>query len=566
MNSKEYGACLRQMRVFIMGVMLVLYISPTVTFAQDDHNFEVAKNMDIFTAMYKNLDLMYVDTIEPSQVMTAGIAAMLRSLDPYTEYYPEEKTKDLKMMLTGKYAGIGSVVRYHRRLKRVVIDEPYYGMPAADAGLRKGDIIISIDDSIMTDKDVSYVSSHLRGDPGTSFMLEIEDPLTGEHRKMKITRKSIKLPAIPYYGMDDDNIAYINLGDFTEGSAKEMRRAYVELKKAGAKGLILDLRNNGGGSLQEAIDILSLWIPRGMTLVETRGKLTKVNRTYITRMEPVDTLMPIAVLVNGETASAAEITSGSIQDLDRGVVVGTRTYGKGLVQVPLELPYNTNMKVTTSKYYIPSGRCIQAIKYNHDGGGGYTERIPDSLTTVFHTVGGREVRDGGGIAPDIIAQSDTIPNIALYLDRVDTMEVMFDFIVEYIATHDSIAPASEFKLTDGEYEEFKDRVIASGFTYDNFSVKKYDELVKAAKQEGYYDDAKELFDSLRIKLNHDIARDLDRNREVIQEMIEHDIITAYHYEGGGLEASLKFDTQYAKAVSILKDREQYDKILMPDLE
>jgi DNA-directed RNA polymerase subunit beta len=317
--------------------------------------------------------------------------------------------------------------------------------------------------------------------------------------KFKITRKSIKMPTIPYYGMMADGVGYINLSDYTENSAKEMRRAFVDLKRQGAAKLLLDLRGNGGGSLQEAIDILNMWIPKDITLVETKGKLARANKAYKTRMEPTDTVMPIVVLVNGETASAAEITCGSLQDLDRGVVVGTRTYGKGLVQVPMELPYNTNMKLTTSKYYIPSGRCIQAVNYKHSGGG-YTERVPDSLTHVFRTKAGREVRDGGGIKPDIESKPDTLPNIAVYLDRIDTMEVMFDFVVDYIAKHQTIAPAEKFTLSDDDFEDFKQRVIKSGFTYDPVTEKKLDELVKLARFEGYYEDAKDEFDALKAKL------------------------------------------------------------------
>ena len=525
-----------------------------------NHNFEVAKNLDIFNNIYKNLDLMYVDTLNPGEVIGNGIDAMLRSLDPYTEYYPEEKTKELKMMLTGKYAGIGAVVRYHQRLKQVVIDEPYAGMPAAEAGLRKGDIILSIDDSTMTDKTVSYVSDHLRGDPGTSFMLRVRRPATGKTMKFKITRKNIKLPEMPYYGMLPDSVGYINLNSFTEGCAKDMRRAFIDLRKRGARKLVLDLRGNGGGSLSEAIDIVNMWVPKGLTLVETRGKLKRANREYKTRLEPVDTVMPIVVLVNRETASASEITSGSLQDLDRGVVMGTRTYGKGLVQVPMDLPYNGNLKMTTSKYYIPSGRCIQAINYKH-GSGGYTEHIPDSLTRVFHTRNGREVRDGGGIKPDVEVRPDTLPNIAVYLDRIDSAEVMFDYIVDYIHRHPSIAPAAEFRLSDADFEDFKQRVVRSGFTYDPVSRKKFDELVKMAKFEGYYDDAKAEFDSLKAKLKHNVAQDIGREKETIRQMIEQDIIAAYYYQAGAIEAGLKHDTQLKAALELLGDDAEYRKVL-----
>lgn len=527
-----------------------------------DHNLEVAKNLDIFNSIYKNLDLMYVDTINAGEVVGNGIKAMLGSLDPYTEYYPEEKTKELKMMFTGKYAGIGAIIRYHQKLKRVVVDEPYEGMPAAEVGLKKGDIILSIDDSLMTDKNTSEVSSRLRGDAGTSFALKVLRPSTGKEMVFKITRRNIKMPDIPYYGMRANGIGYINFRSFTEGSAKEMRRAFVDLKKRGATGLVLDLRGNGGGSLQEAIDIINLWVPKGVTLVETRGKLRQANRKYTTRLEPVDTIMPIVVLVNGESASAAEITCGSLQDLDRGVVMGTRTYGKGLVQVSVDLPYNANLKMTTSKYYIPSGRCIQAINYKHSGGG-YTERIADSLTHVFRTRLGREVRDGGGIKPDREVSNDTLPNIAVYLDRIDTTEVMFDYVVDYIASHHTIAPAAEFRLTDAEFEDFKQRVVASGFTYDPVSEKKFEELVKMAKFEGYYDDARAEFDALKAKLKHDVARGVEKNKDVIKEMIEQDIVSAYYFQSGYIQAGLNGDKQLEAAERLLNDSAEYDKVLAP---
>ena len=492
---------------------------------QKNHNFEVGKNLDIFNNIYKHLDLMYVDTLNPKEVIGNGITAMLKSLDPYTEYYPEDKTKDLKMMLTGKYAGIGAIVRYHQKLKRVVIEEPYEGMPAAEVGLRKGDIILSIDDSTMTDKNVSYVSEHLRGEPGTTFALKIKRPTTGKTMTFKITRKNIKMPDIPYYGLLEGNVGYINFNQFTDGSAKGMRRAYIELREKGATSLLLDLRSNGGGSLAEAIDIINMWVPKNITLVETKGKLKQANKEYTTRLEPIDTIMPIVVLVNGETASASEITCGSIQDLDRGLVVGTRTYGKGLVQVPIDLPYNGNLKVTTSHYYIPSGRCIQAINYKHSAGG-YKEYIPDSLTRVFYTRNGREVRDGGGIKPDIEVRPDTLPNVALYLDRLDSMEVLFDYVVEYIDKHPTIAPAREFRLSDADFEEFKQKVIDSGFNYDPVTEKSLGELEKLAKFEGYYEDAKEEFAALRKKLKHDVARDLEHNKETIKQIIEGDIVAA----------------------------------------
>ncbi len=550
--------------------LCLVCIQPAGAQTEKNHNLEVGKNLEIFNALYSQLDLFYVDTLNPGQTMTAGIKGMLRSLDPYTEYYPEEDAKQLEMMLTGKYAGIGALVKYHSRLKRVVVDEPYEGMPAAEVGLKKGDVILSIDDSVMTDKTVSYVSSHLRGAPGTTFVLKVERPdanLNGRGKVLtfKITRRNIKLPEMPYYGMRPDSIGYINLNQFTEDCSKEVRRAFVELKQRGAKGLVFDLRSNGGGSEMEAVNIVNIWVPQEQVVVENRGKVVQASRTYKTRLEPVDTVMPIVVLVNGETASASEITSGALQDMDRAVIMGTRTYGKGLVQVPLDLPYHANVKITTSKYYIPSGRCIQAINYSREKGAGYTERIPDSLTHVFYTRGGREVRDGGGIKPDIEVKNDTMPNIAYYLSAggLDSTEVMFDYVVDYIAQHPQIAPAAQFHLTDQDWQEFKQRVISSGFTYDDLSRKQFDELVKSAKFEGYYDDAREAFDALSARLHHDLGSELDRHRETIQQMIEMDIIGAYHYQRGTMEAGLSYDKQLLRAVELLKHPDEYRRVLHP---
>ena len=563
MNKTERKAK-KSMATAALAIALCLML-PGTAMAQQNHNLEVGKNLEIFNTLYSQLDLFYVDTLSPGQTMTAAIKGMLRSLDPYTEYYPQEETKQLEMMLTGKYAGIGALVKYHTRLKRVVIDEPYEGMPAAEVGLRKGDIILSIDDSLMTDKTVNYVSSHLRGDPGTTFVLKVKRPSTGKELSFRITRRNIKLPELPYYGMRPDSIGYINLNQFTENCSKEVRRAFIDLKRQGAKGLVFDLRNNYGGSEMEAVNIVNLWVPQGQVVVENRGKVAQASRTYTTRLEPVDTVMPIVVLVNGETASASEITSGALQDLDRAIVMGTRTYGKGLVQVPLDLPYHANVKITTSKYYIPSGRCIQAINYNREKGAAYTEHIPDSLTRLFHTRNGREVRDGGGIKPDVEVKADTMPNIAYYLSEggLDSTEVMFDYIVDYLAQHPTIAQPRDFHLTEEEWQEFRQRVVGSGFTYDDLSRKQFDELVKTAKFEGFYDDSRDLFDALSGRLKHDLGTELDKHRSIIQQILELDIIAAYYYQRGSVEAGLSYDNQLLEAERLLRDPEKYRSILAP---
>lgn len=532
-----------------------------------DHNFKVAKNLETFSAIYKYLDLMYVDTLNADEVVGNGINYMLHSLDPYTVYYPEDKVKDLDLMISGKYAGIGAVIRYNFAIKNTIIDQPYENMPASEAGLKKGDIILAIGDSSMVGKDVSYVSNRLRGDAGSRFVLTIKRPSTGKKMKFKITRRSIQLPAVPYYGLQDDGVGYLNLNSFTTDCSKDVRRAFLDMKKQGMKSLVLDLRNNGGGSLQEAINIVNMFVPKGITLVKTIGKIERANKEYKTTVEPIDTVMPIVVLVNDETASASEITSGSLQDLDRAVILGTRTYGKGLVQVSMDLPYNANLKLTTSKYYIPSGRCIQAINYKHSNGG-YTEHVPDSLTHVFYTADGREGRDGGGIKPDIEVQPDSLPNIAFYLTSSgrDSSEVMLNWELKYLRTHPTIAPAKNFVISDADYADFKQAVLKSGFKYDRESKKYLEGLVKLARFEGYYDDAKPEFDALEKKLNHNIAKDLDYNKQTLKQLLTSDLVSAYYYQRGSMENSLQFDKQWKRAVELLKDPAAYKKILQPSVD
>ena len=530
---------------------------------EKNHDFVVAKNMDVFTSIYKNLDMMYVDTLDADEVIGNGINAMLRSLDPYTEYYPESEVKELKNMLTGKYAGIGSVVRYNYQLGYTVINEPYEGMPAQEAGLKKGDIILSINDSTMKGKEVSYVSDRLRGEPGTSFILKVKRPSTGKVMKVKLTRRTIQMPFLPYYGLLDGGIGYINFNSFTDQCAKDVRRAFIDLKKQGAKKLVFDLRNNGGGSVSEAVSIVNMFLPKDKVVLTMKGKLQRANNEYKTTVEPIDTLMPIVVLVSGNTASAAEILSGSLQDYDRAIILGTRTYGKGLVQATMDLPYNGQMKLTTSKYYIPSGRCVQALNYKH-AKGGYVEHVPDSLTKVFYTAGGREVRDGGGVKPDVEVKPDSLPNIAYYLAGArDSNELMLNYEVDYIAKHPTIAPAKDFALTDADYEEFKARVLKADFKYDRETEKYLKDLMKLARFEGYYDDAKPEFDALAKKLSHNVAKDLGYNKQYIKRLLENDIVAAYYYQGGAIRNSLRYDKQVKEAVRLLNTPEEYKKLLRP---
>ncbi len=528
-----------------------------------DHNLEVAKNLEVFNSIYKHLDLLYVDTLNAKEVVGNAINGMLRSLDPYTVYYSEDKTNELRTMLTGKYAGIGSIIRWNSQISNSVIEEPYEGMPAAEAGLRKGDVILSIDGESMKGKDNAYVSDHLRGDAGTTFELKIRRPSTGKEMRFKITRRSIQMPAVPYYGVQQGGIGYIKLNEFTENSAKIVRNAFIDMRHQQIKGLILDLRNNVGGSELEAANLVNLFVPKGVTVVSNRGKLKRANHDYKTTSEPIDTVIPIVVMVNGNSASAAEIVTGALQDMDRAVVLGTKTYGKGLVQMPIDLPYNCEMKVTTSRYYIPSGRCIQARKYRHNDGGS-SEVIADSTKRKFYTLNGREVLDAGGITPDVVVEGDSLPNIAYYLAAArDSNEVLLNYEVDYIAKHPTVAQPADFELSDEDYAEFKKRVLDSGFTYDRTSEKFLKDLEQLTRFEGYYDDAKPEFEALKKKLSHNVAKDLEYNKQAIKNIINNDLMAAYYFQRGATQNSLRHDKQMDEAMKLITDGERYAKILNP---
>lgn len=528
-----------------------------------DHNLEVAKNLEVFNSIYKHLDLLYVDTLNAKEVVGNAINGMLRSLDPYTVYYSEDKTNELRTMLTGKYAGIGGIIRWNSQISNSVIEEPYEGMPAAEAGLRKGDVILSIDGESMKGKDNAYVSDHLRGDAGTTFELKIRRPSTGKEMRFKITRRSIQMPAVPYYGVQQGGIGYIKLNEFTENSAKIVRNAFIDMRHQQIKGLILDLRNNGGGSELEAANLVNLFVPKGVTVVSNRGKLKRANHDYKTTSEPIDTVIPIVVMVNGNSASSAEIVTGALQDMDRAVVLGTKTYGKGLVQMPIDLPYNSEMKVTTSRYYIPSGRCIQARKYRHNDGGS-SEVIADSTKRKFYTLNGREVLDAGGITPDVVVEGDSLPNIAYYLAAArDSNEVLLNYEVDYIAKHPTVAQPVDFELSDEDYAEFKKRVLDSGFTYDRTSEKFLKDLEQLTRFEGYYDDAKPEFEALKKKLSHNVAKDLEYNKQAIKNIINNDLMAAYYFQRGATQNSLRHDKQMDEAMKLITDGERYAKILNP---
>lgn len=525
---------------------------------KEDHSFSVSKNLDIFNTLYRKLDLFYVDTLDAEKVILTGIDAMLESLDPYTEYYADEDLGDLKMMTTGKYGGIGAMIRM-RKDSTVIIGEPYEGMPAAEVGLKVGDILRKIDATDLKGKNVSDVSDMLRGEPGTTFVLRIQRPGEKKTRDFRITRRNIKVEPIPYYGLNG-TIGYICLTQFTDKCSADVRRAVISLKEQGAQSLVIDLRGNGGGLLSEAVNIVGLFVPKGLTIVETKGKVKAANSQYATTTEPLDTITPLVVLVNGSTASAAEIVAGSLQDLDRAVVVGSRTYGKGLVQSPQELPFNGQLKLTTSKYYIPSGRCIQAINYRDRRELGKDGRVPDSLTNVFHTRGGREVRDGGGIKPDIEVKHDTMANVVYYLSNDD---VLVDWGTQYAQKHATIPPVGTFTITDADFEQLKTMAREADFKYDRLSEKRLDDLKKMMQFEGYYDDATAEFEALERKLTHNMDQDFDRRRKDIEQLMAHEVVKRYYYQRGSVQQSLIGDDDLERARQLLDSPDEYSRILHP---
>lgn len=553
-------------RKMLAGAFIVMLGMGMTSFKEDDRNFQISKNLDIFNSIFKELDMFYVDTVNAEKMIQTGVEGMLSLTDPYTEYYPEEEVSSLKEMTTGKYGGIGAAIRYYEAKDRIAVVEPTEGMPAAEAGVKAGDIILSVGGKEMVRGDMkpqefsSKVSEALRGEPGTSFVLKVLRPLKNDSTVMefKITRKNIRTNPVPYYGMVKDSIGYLALSSFTENSAKDFKKAFIELKQKGARSLIIDLRDNGGGSLSEAVDIVNLYVPKGQEIVVTKGKVRQAQGSYKTQNEPVDTQIPLAVLVNGATASASEIVSGSLQDLDRAVVIGSRTFGKGLVQTIRPLPYNGTLKVTTSKYYIPSGRCIQAIDYAKKNADGSVARTPDSLTTVFHTAAGREVRDGGGIRPDIEVKGDKIPNIVFYLMNDD---LIFDYATQYCWDHPTLASVDDFKLTDADYEAFKKLVKSRNFTYDRQSEKMLKSLKEIAEFEGYMTEAAEEFKALEKKLNHNLDRDLDYFAKPIKEYISQEIVTRYFYQRGAAMERLKDDTDLEEAIKILQNPVRYREIL-----
>lgn len=532
--------------------------------AQKDsnHNFEISKNLEIFNDIYKQLDMFYVDSLSADTVIEWGIDAMLRQVDPFTVYYPEEGMDELKELTTGKYAGIGAVIRFYKKEDRVMVIEPQEDSPAIEAGVKGGDLILSIDGKDMKGKSTQEVSENLRGDAGTTFELTVKRAGVEHPLSFKITRRNIAMPPVPYYGMVADGIGYIYFERFVDGCSRDVRRAVVDLKEQGAKALVIDMRGNPGGPLSEAVEVTNLFVPRGQKVVYTKGKLASVNSEHYTKKEPLDVDIPVAVLVDGSTASSAEIVSGAWQDWDRAVIVGERTYGKGLVQMIREVPYHGSLKVTTSRYYIPSGRCIQAYDYRHLNPDGSAKTLPDSLTKAFKTAGGREVRDGGGIKPDVVITPDSLPSIVY---DIATSDVLLDYVNHYVQTHAAIAPAGEFSLTDADYADFVKMVEGSDFTYKRRTEEMMKLLERTARFEGCYEGAKPEFEALAAKMKGGVSADLEvpKNKEEIKSVLESDIVARYYFRRGVVQQQLKADKDLKTALEILTDTERYASLLKP---
>ncbi len=513
--------------------------------------FDISRNLEIFADIYRQLDMFYVDSLSADTAVRWAIDGMLAEIDPYTKFYPDNDQDELRLMATGRYAGIGALIRQYKKENRTVIEEPYEGCPAQEVGVRAGDVILSIDGKDINGWTVSKVSQSLRGEPGTTFELRVQRPGEKKPRAFKITRRQIQLPCLPWYGVVDStaHVGYFYLSEFTDKCATEVRHAILEMKQQGMERLIIDLRDNGGGSVSEAVEIVGMFVPRGSLVVSTKGKVPATCHDYLTPAEPIDTVMPLAVLVNGNSASASEIVTGALQDLDRAVILGQRTYGKGLVQGIRELPYRGQLKITTARYHIPSGRCIQAYDYRHRTADGAATTLPDSLTREFRTRLGRPVRDGGGILPDSILAVDSVPTMVYDLTASD---VYFDYVTDYVTRHPEIAQPGHFHLSDADYDDFERTVAASDFTYNGRTAAALAQLRQLARFEGRDVEAKAEFDALEAKLKvNDLATDLRRFRSHIQPYLETEIVSRYYFQRGALQQQLATDKAVRKAIETL---------------
>lgn len=557
---------MQRKRIFgwLCALLLSGVVFPGWAQEKNDNHFEVSKNLDIFNALVKEVEMFYVDSVDVDKTVRRGIDAMLGGLDPYTEYIPEEDMGDFKQLVTGEYGGIGAYIRQRRTNGGTMIIEPFEGMPAAEAGLKAGDLILAIDTVDVSTFSSDKVSELLKGVPNSKMVLTIQRPGEKKPRKVEVVRKQVLVNQVTWYGVENDSIGYIYLQSFTDKSAQEVKKAFLDLKENHhIKALVLDLRNNGGGILDGAVQIVGMFTPKGTKVVSTQAKNKAMNRIYRTPVDPIDTVMPMAVLINGSSASAAEILSGSLQDMDRAVLVGQRSFGKGLVQASRDLPYNGNLKVTISKYYIPSGRCIQQLDYSHRRADGSVAAIPDSLTSVFYTRNGRPVRDGGGVRPEFEVEEPKMPTLMYYL-AVDT--VLLDFVTDWAQKHKTIPPVEEFQLSDEDFEAFKAYASEKGFTYDRQSEKALKNLKEVAEFEGYLEDDSTLFKTLEEKLTPNLGRDFDRFKPEIKRLLSAEIVKRYYYQKGELRQNLKDDKVLAKALQVLADPVLYRKTLSGEKE
>ncbi len=545
-------------KLSIVALLVTLICGSTIFFGfnDDKRNFAISKNLNIYYTLFRELNLFYVDEIDPGDLIKKSIDEMLKSLDPYTTYIPESKIEDFKLMTTGEYAGIGAVISKHN--DDIVVAEPYEGFPAYESGLKIGDIFVEINKIKIKGKSVKDVSNLLKGQVNASLEIKVKRPGVNKIITKKLVRKKIQLKSVPYYGMVGNGIGYIHLTQFTDKAAKDVKSALVDLKEKNAKALIFDLRGNTGGLLDQAIKIVNLFVPKGELVVTTKGKVSQWDKTYKAPREAFDKDIPIVVLVNRASASASEIVSGALQDLDRAVVVGTRTFGKGLVQNTRNLGYNSKLKVTTAKYYIPSGRCIQALDYTHRNKDGSVGKIADSLITEYHTKNGRSVYDGGGILPDIKIKHDFLSSLTIHLIR-DFM--LFDYATEYVNQHQEKPNLEQFKLTDADFSNFKNFVATHQFKYKTATIKMLDSLQNLAKKEKFYDISKDEFANLKAKLKPDLNRDLDHFSKEIKDLLSAEIIKRYYNRRGAIIYNLKNDKDVKEAINILNNQEEYSAII-----
>lgn len=548
------------LRKFIFLVLITLVGSTFIASSKND-KAAITRNLDIFNSVYKELQVFYVDSIDAEKSINTAINAMLNDIDPYTEYIPAKEQDAFKTMTTGEYGGIGSYIM--ERDGKVYISEPYEGSPAQRAGLKAGDLIVKIDNDTTLGWKSSKVSERLKGQAGTPLTVVVQRPYVEDSIiTINLMREKIQVPSVPYYAVVKDNIGYIYLTSFTDKSAKEVRDALVELKKdPRVKSIILDLRSNGGGLLESAVKIVGLFVPKNTEVLRTKGKGHLNEKVYKTTSSPIDTEIPLAVFIDGGSASSSEIVAGALQDLDRAVIIGSRSFGKGLVQSTRQLPYDGLLKVTIAKYYIPSGRLIQAIDYSHRNPDGSVARIPDSLTNVFKTAHGREVRDGGGITPDIKVTYPTANRLTYNIVR-DSWA--FDYATRFAATTPTIASAHDFVITDSIFNDFKKFIDPDKFQYDKVCEKMLSDLKETAKIEGYANDSiNAQFEILEGMLKHNLDKDLDNNRKEISELLASEIIKRYYYQKGQIIESLKSDIALDSAAVILNDLNAYRKILSP---